>query len=149
VRLLVTGGAGYIGSVVTTQLLDAGHAVTVLDDLSTGHADAIPDGATFVQGSLLDRAGLGALLGRGFDGVLHFAAKSLVGESMQDPGRYWRNNVGGALELLDAMAAAGVPRLVFSSTAAVYGEPETVPIPQSAPPGPAAPTAAPSWPWTR
>jgi UDP-glucose 4-epimerase len=132
-RLLVTGGAGYIGSVVTTQLLDAGHEVTVLDDLSTGHADAIPDGATFIQGSLLGSAGIDALLGRGFDGVLHFAAKSLVGESMEHPGRYWRNNVGGTLELLDAMAAAGVPRLVFSSTAAVYGEPETVPIPESAP----------------
>jgi UDP-glucose 4-epimerase len=133
VRLLVTGGAGYIGSVVTRQLLDAGHVVTVLDDLSTGHADAVPDGATFVQGSLLDRANLAGLLGQSFDGVLHFAAKSLVGESMEHPGRYWRNNVGGTLELLDAMVAARVPRLVFSSTAAVYGEPETMPIPESAP----------------
>jgi UDP-glucose 4-epimerase len=139
VRLLVTGGAGYIGSVVTAQLLDAGHQVTVLDDLSTGHADAVPDGASFVRGSLLDPTGLRAVVGTGFDGVLHFAAKSLVAESMQHPERYWRNNLGGTLQLLEAMHAAKVERLVFSSTAAVYGEPDQVPIPETAP---ARPTSA-------
>jgi UDP-glucose 4-epimerase len=132
-RLLVTGGAGYIGSVVTAHLLEAGHQVTVLDDLSAGHADAVPDGAGYVEGSLLDGAALRAVIGEGFDGVLHFAAKSLVAESMAHPERYWRNNVVGTLELLEAMRAAGVPRLVFSSTAAVYGEPEQVPIPETAP----------------
>ncbi len=132
-RLLVTGGAGYIGSVVAAQLLEAGHEVTVLDDLSTGHADAVPDGARFVSASLLDAGGLRAAVAEGFDGVLHFAAKSLVAESMAHPERYWRNNVGGTLELLEAMRAAGVARLVFSSTAAVYGEPDQVPIPERAP----------------
>jgi UDP-glucose 4-epimerase len=133
VRLLVTGGAGYIGSVVTAHLLAAGHHVTVLDDLSTGHADAVPDHASLAQGSLLDSARLAAVAAEGFDGVLHFGAKSLVAESMRHPERYWRNNVGGTLELLEAMRAAGIPRLVFSSTAAVYGDPEQVPIPETAP----------------
>jgi UDP-glucose 4-epimerase len=132
-RLLVTGGAGYIGSIVTAQLLAAGNQVTVLDDLSTGHADAVPEGAAFVNGSLLNAAGLRAIMTPGFDGVLHFAAKSLVAESMAYPERYWRNNLGGTLELLDVMVATRVERLVFSSTAAVYGEPETVPILEDAP----------------
>src|SRR5690349_15884144 len=129
VRLLVTGGAGYIGSVVTAQLLAAGHEVVVLDDLSTGHRNQVPDGATLAEVSLLDLPALGATLtDGGFDGVLHFAARSLVGESMQRPEIYYRNNVVGTLNLLDAMRAAGVGRLVFSSTAATYGEPESVPI---------------------
>jgi len=132
-RLLVTGGAGYIGSVVAAQLLAAGHEVVVLDDLSTGHADAVPEGADFVGASLLDAPALGRLLGTGFDGILHFAAKSLVGESVEHPERYWRNNVAGTMELLEAMVAASVPRLVFSSTAAVYGEPERTPIPEDDP----------------
>jgi UDP-glucose 4-epimerase len=130
VRLLVTGGAGYIGSVVALHLLRAGHEVTVLDDLSTGHADAVPDGAEFVEGGL-DAAG--AVVGRTtFDGVLHFAAKSVVGESVEHPERYWHNNVGGTMALLDALRTAGVPRLVFSSTAATYGQPEEVPITETA-----------------
>jgi UDP-glucose 4-epimerase len=130
VRLLVTGGAGYIGSVVAVHLLRAGHEVTVLDDLSTGHADAVPDGAEFVQGDL-DAAG--AVVSRTtFDGVLHFAAKSVVGESVEHPERYWHNNVGGTMALLDALRRAGVPRLVFSSTAATYGEPDEVPITETA-----------------
>jgi UDP-glucose 4-epimerase len=132
VRLLVTGGAGYIGSVVTVQLLQAGHQVTVLDDLSTGHADAVPDGASLVEGSLLDETRL-AVVDQGFDGVLHFAAKSLVAESTTHPERYWSNNLCGTLALLEAIRAAGIPRLVFSSTAAVYGEPDRVPIVESAP----------------
>ena len=132
-RLLVTGGAGYIGSVVAAQLLAGGHEVVVLDDLSTGHADAVPEGARFVHASLLDAPHLAAVLADGFDGVLHFAAKSLVGESVAHPEHYWRNNVIGTFELLKAMAAASVPRLVFSSTSAVYGEPDQVPILETAP----------------
>ena len=129
-KLLVTGGAGYIGSVVTAQLLDAGHGVTVLDNLSTGHRDAVPSGAAFVQCGIVNAADV---LDGTFDGVLHFAAKSLVGESMERPELYYRNNVVGSLNLLDAMRAAGIRRLVFSSTAATYGEPESVPIREDAP----------------
>ena len=132
-RLLVTGGAGYIGSVVTAHLLAAGHEVAVLDDLSTGHADAVPAGATLVEGSVLDPGAVAEAVDRGVDGVLHFAARSLVAESMRHPQRDWRSNVGGTLELLEAMRAVGVPRLVFSSTAAVYGEPDAVPITEDAP----------------
>jgi UDP-glucose 4-epimerase len=131
-RLLVTGGAGYIGSVVTARLLEAGHEVTVLDDLSTGHADAVPEGAKFFHGSLkADAAPL--MRDAGFDAVLHFAAKSLVAESVEHPERYWSNNLGGTLALLDAMRLGGTRSIVFSSTAAVYGEPESNPIPESAP----------------
>jgi len=100
VKLLVTGGAGYIGSVVAARLLEAGHRVVVLDDLSTGFRDAVPDGAEFVQGRVHDAA---EVLVSGFDGVLHFAAKSLVGESVERPELYWANNVGGTLGLLAAM----------------------------------------------
>lgn len=131
-KLLVTGGAGYIGSVVAAQLLAEGHEVTVLDDLSTGHEDAAPDGAKLAAVSLLDPETLTSTLGEGYDGVLHFAAKSLVGESVARPELYYRNNVCGTLNLLDAMRAAGVRRLVFSSTAAVYGEPERTPIEETA-----------------
>lgn len=129
-KLLVTGGAGYIGSVVSRLLLNEGHEVTVLDDLSTGHADAVAQGAEFVETDL-SHAG-GVLARTRYDGVLHFAAKSLVGESMVEPSTYWRNNVGGSRDLLDAITAHGVPRLVFSSTAAVYGEPDEIPIYESA-----------------
>lgn len=128
-RLLVTGGAGYVGSVVAAQLLADGHEVVVLDDLSTGHADAIPGGARFICGDLRHDA-LEALAN--IDAVLHFAAKSLVAESVADPGRYWTSNLGGTLALLEAMRMAGVRKLVFSSTAATYGEPETVPISETA-----------------
>ncbi|MCP3801651.1 UDP-glucose 4-epimerase GalE [Allokutzneria sp. A3M-2-11 16] len=129
-KLLVTGGAGYVGSVNAARLLEAGHEVVVLDDLSTGHADAVPHGARFVEG---DAGDAGSLLAEGFDGVLHFAAKSLVGESMENPSKYWHGNVMTALNLLDAMRDNGTPRLVFSSTAATYGEPEEVPIKETAP----------------
>jgi UDP-glucose 4-epimerase len=140
-RLLVTGGAGYIGSVVTLHLLRAGHSVTVVDDLSTGHEDAVPSGAELVRRGVHD---IGAVLeGRpGYEGALHFAAKSLVAESVAHPERYWHNNVGGTMALLDALRVAGVPRLVFSSTAAVYGEPETVPILETAAPRPTNPYGA-------
>jgi UDP-glucose 4-epimerase len=137
VRLLVTGGAGYIGSVVGALLVAEGHDVVVLDDLSTGHGDAVPTGASFVRGTLRDDAP--RLLADGVDAVLHFAAKSLVGESVAQPSLYWGNNLGGSLALLEAMRAAGTPRIVFSSTAAVYGEPETVPIDETAPTRPTSP----------
>jgi UDP-glucose 4-epimerase len=138
-RLLVTGGAGYIGSVVAAQLLAAGHEVTVLDDLSTGHADAVPAGARFVVGNLRDNAG--EVLD-GIEAVLHFAAKSLVGESVADPDLYWSSNLGGTLALLEAMRAADVRTIVFSSTAATYGEPESVPIEETAPTRPTSPYGA-------
>ncbi|GIH74328.1 UDP-glucose 4-epimerase GalE [Planobispora longispora] len=137
-KLLVTGGAGYIGSVVAAQLVEAGHRVTVLDDLSTGHADAVPAGARFVEASITEAA---AVLD-GMDGVLHFAAKSLVGESVEKPALYWEHNLGGTLALLDAMRAAGVGRIVFSSTAATYGEPERSPILETDPTRPTNPYGA-------
>jgi UDP-glucose 4-epimerase len=138
-RFLVTGGAGYIGSVVTVQLLEDGHEVVVLDNLSKGHRRAVPEGASFVRGDLLDAQRLARVLATGFDGVLHFAALSLVGESVRHPERYYRTNVMGTLNLLEGMLPAGIPRLVFSSTAAVYGEPEKVPIPETAPAHPTNP----------
>ncbi|MFT7837213.1 UDP-glucose 4-epimerase GalE [Saccharothrix sp. BKS2] len=130
-KLLVTGGAGYVGSVCAARMVESGHEVVVLDDLSTGHADAVPEGARLVEAGI-DEA-IGGLLAEGFDGVLHFAAKSLVGESMTDPAKYWHGNVVTSLRLLDAMREHGTPRLVFSSTAATYGEPERVPIPETSP----------------
>jgi len=131
-RHLVVGGAGYIGSVVARHLLDAGHDVTVADNLSKGHERAVPDGAVLRRVDVLDLPALTAVLAEGFDAVLHFAALSLVGESVTEPVRYFRTNLGGTLNLLDAMRDAQVRRLVFSSTAAVYGEPETVPITETA-----------------
>jgi UDP-glucose 4-epimerase len=139
-RLLVTGGAGYIGSVVASLLAASGHEVVVLDDLSTGHADAVPAAAAFVQGTVRDHAQ--AVLADGADAVLHFAAKSLVAESVASPSLYWRLNLGGTLALLEAMRATGTGRIVFSSTAAVYGEPERIPIDESAPTRPGNPYGA-------
>ena len=131
-KLLVTGGAGYVGSVCAKVLLEQGHEVVVVDDLSTGNADAVPDGARFVQADMVDAAP-DLLSDESFDGVLHFAAKSLVGESVVAPELYWHGNVVKTLQLLEAMRAAGTPRMVFSSTAATYGEPESVPITEDAP----------------
>jgi UDP-glucose 4-epimerase len=130
-RVLVAGGAGYIGSVVTAALLADGHEVTVLDDLSTGHADAVPEGAALARVSLHDSAPVLADVRP--EAVLHFAAKSLVGASQQHPEDYWHTNVGGSLALLEAMRAVECRRIVFSSTAATYGEPESVPIREDAP----------------
>ncbi len=131
-KLLVTGGAGYVGSVCAQVLLEEGHEVVVVDDLSTGNADAVPAGARFVHDDMV--AAAPGLLGDGsFDGVLHFAAKSLVGESVVAPELYWYGNVVKTLELLEAIRVSGTPRLVFSSTAATYGEPESVPITEDAP----------------
>lgn len=135
-KLLVTGGAGYIGSIVAAQLLDAGYTVTVLDDLSRGHAEAIPARAGHVDCDLLDQAAVREALAPGYDGVLHFAALALVAESVAHPHRYHRTNFVGTLNLLDAMRAAGVRRLVFSSTCAVYGEPDVVPMPETLPTDP-------------
>lgn len=130
-KTLVVGGAGYIGSVVVRLLLEGGHEVVVLDDCSTGHADSIPPGVQHVQ---VDIRHAGAVLAGGdFDAVLHFAAKSLVGESVANPSLYWHTNVIGSRALLDAITEHGVPRLVFSSTAAVYGEPDTFPITEDSP----------------
>ncbi|WP_127783346.1 UDP-glucose 4-epimerase GalE [Rhodococcus sp. X156] len=139
-KLLVTGGAGYVGSVCTDLLVERGHDVTVLDNLSTGHRDAVSPAARFVEGDVATDAH--ALLAEGMDGVLHFAAKSLVGESVERPELYWFGNVVTSLQLLEAVRATGVPRLVFSSTAATYGEPETNPITEDAPTRPTNPYGA-------
>jgi UDP-glucose 4-epimerase len=139
-RVLVTGGAGYIGSVVAAQLVAAGHEVVVLDNLSTGFADAVPAGATFVKGTLRDCAA--EVLSDGVEAVLHFAANSLVGESVADPAKYWSNNLGGTISLLEAMREIRVRTIVFSSTAAVYGEPESTPILETAPTRPTSPYGA-------
>lgn len=138
-KYLVTGGAGYVGSVVAQHLLEAGHEVVVLDDLSTGVRASVPAGASFIEGDIRSAA---TWLDPSFDGVLHFAASSQVGESVVRPEKYWANNVGGTMALLDAMRSAGVRRLVFSSTAATYGEPEQVPILESAPTRPTNPYGA-------
>jgi UDP-glucose 4-epimerase len=128
VKLLVTGGAGYIGGVVTHALVEAGHQVTVLDDLSTGFADTVPDGVEFRQ---VDVHQVGQVLtpDAGFEGVLHFAAKIEVAESVARPDLYWNVNVGGTMALLAAVRAAGVPRLIFSSTGSMYDPRGVVPQP--------------------
>jgi len=134
VRVLVTGGAGYVGSVSVEALFAAGHEVVVLDDLSTGRPDADLAGAPLVTATYTDRAVVSGLLTtERIDAVLHCAAKSLVGQSMADPSGYYRENVAGGLALLEAMRDAAVTRLVISSTAAVYGVPASVPIPETAP----------------
>ncbi|MGW5690158.1 UDP-glucose 4-epimerase GalE [Streptomyces asiaticus] len=138
-KYLVTGGAGYVGSVVAAHLLEAGHRVTVLDDLSTGHRAGVPEGAEFIEGRIQDAA---KWLDPTYDGVLHFAAFSQVGESVVNPEKYWVNNVGGTTELLAAMRDAGVRTLVFSSTAATYGEPDQVPITEDLPTAPTNPYGA-------
>ena len=128
-KVLVTGGAGYIGSVVTEELMGDGHDVVVYDNLCKGHREAVANDAQFVQADLLDGEALrGALERYSVDAVVHMAAASLVGESVGDPAKYYRNNVVAGLSLLDAMRAADIRRLVFSSTAATYGEPEKQPI---------------------
>jgi UDP-glucose 4-epimerase len=134
VKVLVTGGAGYVGSVSVERLVAAGLDVVVLDDLSTGHRGAVPDGATLEVGSYGDGERLAAIFQRDRpDAVLHCAARSLVGESVADPARYYRDNVAGGVALLEALREGGVGRIVFSSTAAVYGVPDATPIRESAP----------------
>ena len=135
-KLLVTGGAGYIGSIVAQQLLEAGHEVVVLDNLARGHRAAVPEGAELIELDLLNELGVHNAVADGFDGVMHFASLALVPESVAHPERYHRGNHVGAINLLDAMRDAGVRRLVFSSTCAVYGVPETVPMREDIPAAP-------------
>jgi UDP-glucose 4-epimerase len=134
VRILVTGGAGYVGGVSVDAILAAGHDVVVLDDLTTGHAAVVPPEATLVAGTYADETAVRALLEtHRIDAILHCAARSLVGESVRDPARYYRDNVAGGVALLEAARAAGVTRLVFSSTAAVYGVPGRTPLAEDDP----------------
>ncbi|MCP5520764.1 MAG: UDP-glucose 4-epimerase GalE [Verrucomicrobiales bacterium] len=133
-KVFVTGGAGYIGSICVEELLNAGHEVTVFDNLTEGHRSAVDERATFVEGCLGDRQRVqDSVRGSGAEAVMHFAANALVGESMQNPGKYFRNNVAHGLNLVDAAKEAGVRKFVFSSTCATYGPPETVPITEAEP----------------
>jgi UDP-glucose 4-epimerase len=133
-RILVTGGAGYVGSVSVEAFLAAGHGVVVLDDLSTGHRAAVPDGARLVVGDYGDAVTVTQLLAdERIEAILHCAARSLVGESLKEPARYFGDNVAGGISLVEAARQAGVDRFVLSSTAAVYGVPDTTPIPEDAP----------------
>ncbi len=137
-RILVTGGAGYIGSTAVAILLERGYEVSVLDDCSTGHRDAVSSEATFFNGSILDEELVAQAL-VGCDAVIHFAAKSIVGESVEKPDLYNEVNVNGTRILLQQMAKAGIEKLVFSSTAATYGEPDAIPISEDAATKPTSP----------
>jgi UDP-glucose 4-epimerase len=133
-RVLVTGGAGYVGSVSVERLVEAGHEVVVLDDLTTGHRESVPPTVSLEVGSYGDADLVERLLERArVDAILHCAARSLVAESVRDPSRYYRDNVAGGIVLLEAARQANVGRIVFSSTAAVYGVPDATPIPEDAP----------------
>lgn len=140
-KLLVTGGAGYVGSVCAAVLVEQGHDVTIIDNFTTGNRDAVPAAARLVEGDVRDVAAE-VLAEGGFEGVIHFAARSLVGESMEVPAEYWQHNMVTTLALLDAMRDAGVNNLVFSSTAATYGEPQQVPITEDMPTQPTNPYGA-------
>ena len=137
-RVLITGGAGYIGATAVQIMQSQGFDISVLDDCSTGHADSIPDGVRFIRGSLLNTTDIAEALD-GVDAVIHFAGKSLVGESVEKPDLYERVNVGGSRNLLNQMHMAGVTKIVFSSSAATYGEPEVIPIKENAPTAPTNP----------
>jgi UDP-glucose 4-epimerase len=133
-KIFVVGGAGYIGSVCAEMLLDKGHEVAIFDNLTEGHRRAVDSRAKFIQGDLADRAQIeSALSSAPPDAVMHFAANALVGESMRDPSKYFRNNICNGLNLLDAMIATRVQRIVFSSTCAIFGLPERLPIEETAP----------------
>jgi UDP-glucose 4-epimerase len=134
VRVLVTGGAGYIGSVITAHLLEYGHEAVVIDNLARGHRDAVPDNVPLIEADLADISALRRVFAaHRIDAVVHLAALALVGESVSDPALYYRNNVGGGLSLLEAMRSSGVLQIVFSSTCAVYGEPQRLPIAETDP----------------
>src|SRR5437762_9224332 len=133
-RIFVVGGAGYIGSVCAELLLDEGHEVAIFDNLTEGHRRAVDSRANFIQGELADREQIqGALSNARPEAVMHFAANALVGESMRDPSKYFRNNICNGLNLLDAMIVARVQRIVFSSTCAIFGLPERLPIEETTP----------------
>src|SRR5438067_1459640 len=133
-NILVVGGAGYIGSVCAELLLNEGHQVAILDNLSEGHRAAVDRRAHFIQLDLANRDGVAQAVARSCpDAIMHFAASALVGESMRDPSKYFRNNIANGLNLLDALVATRVGRLVFSSTCAIFGPPERVPIDETAP----------------
>ncbi len=133
-RVVVTGGAGYIGSHAVRALVDAGHAVAVIDDLSAGHAESVPRGVTLTRTAIHDGDAVRRVLAdHKADAVMHFAAWLDVGESVRKPHEYYQNNVAGTLAVLGAMRDAGVKRFVFSSTCAVYGEPASVPIVETLP----------------
>jgi UDP-glucose 4-epimerase len=139
-RVLVTGGAGYVGSVVSEELARDGHEVVVYDNLYKGHIGAVIEGAPFIQADLHDGETLRKTLRTyGVEAVIHMAADSLVGESVHNPAKYYRNNVAGGLSLLDAMVECGVQKIVFSSTAAVYGEPQKQPVEECDPVSPTSP----------
>ena len=138
--VLVTGGAGYIGSVLCEELLESGHRVIALDNLEQGHAEAVPVGATFVEADLADGEGLNRVFrAHPIEAVMHLAAHSLVSESVAQPAKYFKNNVVNSMGLLNAMLAHGVKKIVFSSSAAVYGEPVSLPIREQDPERPASP----------
>lgn len=144
-KILVVGGAGYIGSHMTKLLLDCGHEAVVMDNLSSGFRDAVP-GGEFIKGDLCDRALLDALFStRRIDGVMHFASFIQVGESVAHPSEYYRNNVANTINLLDAMERHGVKRLIFSSSAAIFGEPRRVPIDEEHPKAPTNPYGRSKW----
>ena len=136
-KILVVGGAGYIGSICAELLLDEGHEVVIFDNLTEGHRSAVDARAAFIEGDLADRQKIEAAFSKTRpDAVMHFAASALVGESMRDPSKYFRNNVANGLNLLDALVAAGVPRIIFSSTCAIFGPPERLPIDETLSPRP-------------
>ena len=136
-NILVTGGAGYIGSVCVEQLLNRGFNVVVVDNLSEGHRDAVDTRAVFVEANIEDSDAIGAVFKKhSIDAIMHFAALALVGESMEQPGRYFKNNVYGALNLLETGRIAGIKKFIFSSTCATYGMPERVPITEDLPQNP-------------
>lgn len=132
-KILVAGGAGYIGSHVQKQLLEEGFEVLVFDDLSSGDEVNILDGAEFIRGNILDKDVLDMAMSQDIDGVVHLAAKKAVGESMENPAKYAENNITGAINILNAMVSHGVKHIVFSSSAAVYGMPQYVPIDEKHP----------------
>lgn len=139
-NILLTGGAGYIGSVTAEKLVQKGHTVVVYDNLSTGHEEAVPRGALFIRADLSQKEKIKEILKKyGIDAVVHFAGSSIVSESVKNPSRYYVNNVSNGLSLLDAMAESGTKRIIFSSTAAVYGEPKQIPIQEDAVPCPTNP----------
>src|SRR5207249_6130869 len=139
-KIFVVGGAGYIGSVCAELLLNEGHEVAIFDNLSEGHRGAVDSRTHFIEGELADRREIQtALSNHRSDAVMHFAANALVGESMQNPSKYFRNNICNGLNLLDAMVAAGIQRIVFSSTCAIFGPPDRVPIDETAPARPISP----------